>query len=178
MISTAFAQGAEGAAHASSILTDPTFWVGLSFLTFIALVAKPAWKMSTSALDGKIEEIRAKMEEATKLREEAQDMLAGYKRKMADAEKEAEAIIAQAREEAQLMKARLTEEMEAGLQRREKLAMDRIAQAEADATAEVKALTADIALSAAQQVISESMTDDRAETLVDTAIKELPEKFN
>ncbi len=92
MISTAHAQSAD-AAQGNALLSDPTFWVAISFVIFVLLAAKPAWKFITSALDAKIEEIREKIEEATKLREEAQEMLAEYKRKLADADKEAGDII-------------------------------------------------------------------------------------
>jgi len=178
VISSALAQTADGAAQAGSALNNPTLWVAISFILFIALIAKPAWKFVTSALDSKIDEIRDKIEEATKLRDEAQDMLAAHKRKMAEAEKEADDIINQARKEAQLLKAKMTEELEASLQRREKLAMDRIAQAEADAADEVRSLTTDIALAAARGLLADAVKDDKADALIDDAIKELPEKLN
>ena len=178
MISPAIAQSAEGAAQAGSVLNNPTLWVAISFFIFIALIAKPAWKFVTGALDKKIDDIRDKIEEATKLREEAQDMLAAHKRKIADAEKEVDEIINQARDEAQALKAKLTEELEASLQRREKLALDRIAQAEADAAEDVRALTTDIALAAARGLLADAVRDDKADALINDAIKELPEKLN
>jgi F-type H+-transporting ATPase subunit b len=177
MISTAYAQSAD-AAQSSALLSDPTFWVAISFVIFVLLAAKPSWKFIASALAAKIEEIREKIEEATKLREEAQEMLAEYKRKLADAEKEAGDIITQAREEAQLIKTRMTKDLEASLQRRKKMAMDRIAQAEFDAAAEVRSLTAEIALDAARQVIQDNVTGDKASSMIDDAIKDLPEKLN
>ena len=90
MISSAIAQTADGAGQASSVLNNPSLWVAISFILFLALIAKPAWKFITSSLDKKIDEIRAKIEEATKLREEAQDILAAHKRKLSDAETEAD----------------------------------------------------------------------------------------
>lgn len=177
-MSTAFAAGAEGSAHAASIWTEPTTWVAISFIIFVAIFAKPAWKFTTSALDKKIAEIEHSIEEATKLREEAQDMLAGYKRKIADAEKEAEDIIAQARDEAKSLKDRMAADLEASLKRRERLAMDRIGQAEADATAEVRALTTEIALNATNQLMTDNVKGDKADELVDSAIQELSKKLN
>ncbi len=76
------------------------------------------------------------------------------------------------------MKTRMTEDLEASLQRREKMAMDRIAQAESDAAAEVRSLTAEIALDAARQVIQDNVTGDKASSMIDDAIKDLPEKLN
>tara|TARA_B100000315_G_scaffold249276_1_gene280243 strand:- start:5923 stop:6462 length:540 start_codon:yes stop_codon:yes gene_type:complete len=179
MISTAYAaETAGGAAAHGAFYDSPTFWVAISFAIFVVLLAKPVWKFATSALDKKIDEIEASIEEATKLREEAQDLLAGYKRKIADAEKEAEDIVGQARDEAQLLKNRMTTDLEASLERREKLAMDRIAQAENDATAEVRAMTADVALAATRQLLIDNAKDAKADELIDGAIKELPEKLN
>ncbi|MBT7956815.1 MAG: F0F1 ATP synthase subunit B [Rhodospirillaceae bacterium] len=177
MISTAYA--ASGAAAGQEAFYDsPTFWVALSFVIFVLLLAKPMWKFVTAALDKKIDEIEASIEEAAKLREEAQDLLAGYKRKIADAEKEAEDIVNQARDEAQALKNRMTTDLEASLERREKLAIDRIAQAETDATTEVRAMTADIALAATRQLLIDNAKDAKADELIDGAIKELPEKLN
>ena len=178
MISSAIAQTADSVEQAGSILNNPSLWVAISFILFLILIAKPAWTFITSSLDKKIDEIRAKIEEATKLREEAQDILAAHKRKLSDAENEADDIIRQAREQAQTLKTKLTEELEEALQRREKLAMDRIAQAETDAQEEVRALTTDIALAAARGLLADEVQNDKAEALVNDAIRELPEKLN
>ena len=178
MISSAIAQTADSAGQAGSVLNNPSIWVAISFILFLALISKPAWKFITSSLDKKINEIRRKIEEATKLREEAQDILAAHKRKLSDAEKEADDIINQAREEAQRLRTRLTEDLENALQRREKLAMDRIAQAENDAQEEVRALTTDIALAAARSLLADAVQNEKADALINDAIKELPEKLN
>ena len=178
MISSAIAQTADGVGQAGSVLNNPSLWVAISFILFLALIAKPAWNLITSSLDKKIDEIRAKIEEATKLREEAQAILAAHKRKLSDAEKEADDIINQAREEAQILKTTLKEDLENALQRREKLAMDRIAQAETDAQEEVRTLTIDIALAAARGLLMDAVQNDKADALINDAIKELPEKLN
>ena len=178
MISSAIAQTADGAEQAGSLLNNPSLWVAISFILFLALIAKPAWQFITSSLDKKIDEIRTKIEEATKLREEAQDILAAHKRKLSDAEKEADDIINQAREEAQILRTKLTQDLEIALQRREKLAMDRIAQAEADAQEEVRMLTTDIALEAARSLLADTVQNDKADALINDAIKEIPEKLN
>ena len=178
MISSAIAQTADSVEQAGSILNNPSLWVAIAFILFLILIAKPAWTFITSSLDKKIDEIRAKIEEATKLREEAQDILAAHKRKLSEAENEADDIIRQAREQAQTLKTKLTEELEEALQRREKLAMDRIAQAETDAQEEVRALTTDIALAAARGLLADAVQNDKAEALVNDAIRELPDKLN
>ena len=72
----------------------------------------------------------------------------------------------------------MTTDLEASLERREKLAIDRIAQAETDATTEVRAMTADIALAATRQLLIDNAKDAKADELIDGAIEELPEKLN
>ena len=84
MIGTAHA--AEGAASAP-FWHDPTFWVAVAFVILIVSIAKPVWGFVTKALDAKIEAIGSQLDAATRLREEAQELLASYKRKIAEAEK-------------------------------------------------------------------------------------------
>jgi F-type H+-transporting ATPase subunit b len=153
---------------------SPAFWVAISFIIFIAICAKPVWRFTTSALDKKIESIETSIEEATRLREEAQDLLASYKRKIADAEKEAEIIISQARDEATNLKDRMTANLGLTLERREKLAIDRISQAESEATKEVRILTANIALEATHQLLVGHIKDTKEDELIDAAVKNLP----
>lgn len=159
-------------------MEDPTFWVSLSFIILIALAIKPLYGKIVGALDAKIAEIQARIDEAMRLREEAQEMLASAKRKLAEAQREAQSIVEDARSSAQSLRAKMTEDAEASLKRRERMAMDRIAQAEADATAEIRALTADIALEATRQILAQEVQGQRAEQLVDAAIGEFGNKLN
>ena len=177
MIPQVYAAGAENATP-EAFYADPAFWVAVAFIIFVLIFAKPVWKFASVALDKKISEIETSIEEATKLREEALDLVTNYKRKIVDAEKEAEAIISQARDEALAMKSLMTSDLEASLERRKKLAMDRIAQAEKDATAEVRAMTADLALAATRQLLIENVTEIKADELIDAAVNELPTKLN
>ena len=173
-ISPAHAAAADGAAF----YADPTFWVAVSFIILIAAAAKPVWGIVTRMMDAKIDSIRRQLDEATRLREEAQELLASYKRKIAEAEQEAEAIIGEAREEAERLRGKMTEDLEHSLQRREKLAMDRIAQAETEATQEVRAMASDIALTATRTILEDTVQGDKADRLIDDAIDELPDKLN
>ena len=177
MIAQVYAAGAENATP-EAFYADPAFWVAVAFIIFVLIFAKPVWKFASVALDKKISEIETSIEEATKLREEALDLVTNYKRKIVDAEKEAEAIISQARDEALAMKSLMTSDLEVSLKRRKKLAMDRIAQAEKDATAEVRAMTADLALAATRQLLIENVTEIKADELIDAAVNELPTKLN
>ena len=177
MISHAYASVTSGIPP-QAIYTSPAFWVAVAFIIFILIFSKPAWKFIITALDGKINQIEASIEEATNLREEAQDLLASYKRKLADVEKESEAIIGQAREEATALKLQMAKDLEDSLNRREKLALDRISQAENDATVEVRAMITDIALSATRQLLIENINDAKADDLINASIKDLSNKLN
>jgi F-type H+-transporting ATPase subunit b len=159
-------------------MEDPAFWVSLAFVILLALTIKPVYGKITGALDAKIAEIQARIDEAMRLREEAQEMLASAKRKLAEAQREAQTIVDEARSNAQALRTKMTEDAEASLKRRERMAMDRIAQAEADATAEIRALTADVALEATRRILAQEVQGQRAEQLVDTAISELGSKLN
>lgn len=178
LAATAAAAAAEGTAQVEAFYLTADFWVAVAFVILVGGVARPLWRLITAALDERVELIRSRLEEATKLREEAQEMLAGYKRKLAEAESEAEEIIAQARDAAKALEQSMTEDLEAALARRERSAMDRIAQAEAEAVTEVRMATADIALSATRRLLAENITGDKAKALIDAAIDELPEKLN
>ena len=178
MISFAFAQAAGSPEQVVSIWNNPTLWVAISFGIFVMVFARPAWRFVTNSIDDKIAEIKNRIEEATALREEAQDILAANKRKMLEAEKEAEEIIAQAREESLALKTRLAEELQESLKRREKIAVDRISQAEADAVDAVRLMTIDVALNAAEQILSQTVKGQKGKSLIDNAIKELPDKLN
>ncbi|NQU60458.1 MAG: F0F1 ATP synthase subunit B [Rhodospirillales bacterium] len=157
-----------------AFLSDPTFWVAVAFVIFVGAMAKPAGKLITGSLDTRSDKIRADLEEAENLREEAQDLLATYQRKQRDAIQEAEAMIVQAQTEAERLIQQGRERLEAVLERREKLAMDRIAQAEVQAIDTVRAKTVDIALNATRGFLADQLKDKQAEALIDAAIKDLP----
>ncbi len=161
-----------------AFLQDPTFWVLVAFIIFIAATARPIFRLATAGLDKRADKIRADLEEAEKLREEAQDLLAGYQRKQRDAIGEAEAIIADAREEAERLGQQGLEKLQASLERREKQALERIAQAEVQALDTVRAKTVDMALDATRDFLSHELKSKQADALIDTAIKDLPGKLH
>ncbi len=161
-----------------AFLQDPTFWVLVAFVIFIAATARPISRLATAGLDKRADKIRADLEEAEKLREEAQDLLAGYQRKQRDAIKEAEAIVAHAREEAERLGRQGREKLEASLERRGKLALERIAQAEAQALDSVRAKTIDMALDATRDFLSHELKGKQADALIKAAIKDLPGKLH
>jgi F-type H+-transporting ATPase subunit b len=176
MISVAYA--ADAAHHAGPFYAEPAFWVGVAFFVVVGLAFRPVLNGIGAALDARAAKIKARLDEAARLREEAQETLARYQRKQRDAMKEAEEIIAHAKAEAERLAAQAAKDLEASLKRREQQAMDRIAQAEAQALKEVQNLAVEVAISAARQVLAESISKTQAATLVDAAIEELPRKLH
>lgn len=160
------------------MLYTAEFWVFVSFVIFVAAVGKKIWATVAGLLDSRAERIRQELDEAQRLREDAQSTLASYQRRQRDALKEAEAIVAHAREEAERLRQHATAELEASLKRREQQAMDRIAQAEAQALAEVRNLTVDIAIGASRRILSEGVGPAEQQRLVDQAIADLPKNLH
>ena len=157
---------------------SPEFWVAVAFIIFIASTARPIWLAVTKALDNRANSIRDELAAAQNLREEAQATLAEYKRKQRDTAKEAEAIIRQAREEAARSSAQGKKDLEQTLVRRQQLAVDRIAQAEATAVKDVRSIAVEVAIAAASKVLKKQLAGEEGSKLVDEAIKELPTKLH
>jgi F-type H+-transporting ATPase subunit b len=159
------------------IFADPEFWVLVAVIVFIAAVWKPAKKMLIGALDDRATRIREELEAARNLREEAERLLAAYQLKQRDAGAEAEAIVAHAKIEAERLGAQLAKNLEDMLQRRRRLAEERIAQEEAKALAEIRAVTVDVAISAARRVIAAELGERRGAAMIDAAIAALPHQL-
>ncbi|MBM3506166.1 MAG: F0F1 ATP synthase subunit B [Alphaproteobacteria bacterium] len=156
----------------------PHNWAMLGFLAFVALVGKKGWLFITGWLDGRTAEIKAKLDEASRLRAEAEALLASYVKNQKDAEREAEQILAQARTEAARMAEDAARALELAVTRRTELAKDRIARAEQKALKEVRDVAIDIAVRGAQRLIVAEMDDRQADRMVDDAIRELDRKLH
>ncbi len=157
---------------------DPAFWVAVAFVIFVAGAVWKGRAPITGMLDARIEAIRVEIDEARRLREEAQASLAAYQRKLRDAVGEAERLVARARDAAESSGERAAEALEATLARRQAQALDNIAQAEAAAVKQVRDTTIDVALAATREVLRAHLTGANADALIDAAIKELPEKLH
>jgi F-type H+-transporting ATPase subunit b len=154
---------------------SPEFWVAVGFVLLVIGIARPISKMMGSALDARADKIRATLQEAEKLREDAQRLLAEYERKTRDVMRESEDIIAQARAAAERMEAEAS--LATAMKRREQLAIEKIAQAEAEALQEVRTAAVDIAVAAAGRLIGERLGAERSGALIDAAIREVPAKL-
>lgn len=160
------------------MLHDPEFWVALAFLLVVAVIFRPAAKAITATLDDRAGKIRVQIEEARKLREDAQALLAEYQRKQREAMAEAEKIITQAKADAARLKADAEKDLEHAIERRKQQALERIAQTEAQAVASVRNTAVDVALAAAEQLIKSGLDPAKQKSLADKAIDELPGRLN
>ena len=157
---------------------EPEFWILLAVVVFVIGVWKPARRAILGGLDARAVRIRDELEAARRLREEAQEALAGYQKQQREAAAEAEAIIAHAKAEAERIAGQAAHNLEETLERRRRLAEERIAQEEAKALAEIRAVTVDVAIAAARQVIIAELDEQRDAALIDAAITSLPQQLH
>lgn len=157
----------------------PEFWVAVSFFAFIGgLLKMGVPSLITKALDDRADAVRKELDQARRLREEAQDLLADYQRKQRAADDEAKAIIEQARREAEAMKAESAKSLKEQLERRTRLAEEKIARAEAQAVSEVRAAAVDAAMSTAERLIADKMSSGGGADIVNRSIRDLKGKLN
>ena len=156
-----------------------TLWVFVCMLIFLGILVylKVPAKL-LEALDNRSEKIRSDLENARRLREEAQALLAEYQRKFSGAEEEAQAVIDQARREAEAMAEDAKARMEEYVTRRTRAVEQRIAQAEVTAIAEVKARAVDVAAAAAGRIAADKSEGEVGDRLVDAAIEGLKSRLN
>jgi F-type H+-transporting ATPase subunit b len=159
------------------LFADPEFWVLLAVVIFVVAVWKPASRTVFGGLDDRTARIRADLDEARRLRQEAEQLLAEYQRKEHEAAADAQAMVAHAREEAERLATQAARDLEQALARRQRLAEERIAQAEAKAVEEIRAVAIDVAISAAREVIVSDFDEQRGGALIDTAIAALPQQL-
>jgi len=158
---------------------DPEFWVLLAFVIFIGVLVRfGVPKMALSALDERGARIKQALDEAQRLRSEAQAVLTQYQQKRAEAEKEAQAIIVSARVEAERLAGEAKGKVEEFVARRTKMAESKIAQAEAQALADVRAAAADAAVAAAEKILVQTTHGAAAESLIAKGISDLKAKLN
>lgn len=161
------------------MFATPEFWVLVSFLGFVGLVIYyKVPGMIGGMLDKRAADIAAELDEARRLREEAQQLLASYQRKQREAMKEAEDIITQAKAEAEQLAKETRANMEAQVDRRTKLAEDKIAQAETQAINDVRATAADVAVGAARRVIAGKVDAGADAKLIEKSISDLASKLH
>lgn len=163
----------------SYLLSDPTFWAAVGLVLFFGVLF---WQKVPGAiaklLDSRADAIRTELEEARRLREEAQELLASFQRKQREAEAEADGIIAQAKKDAKSMRAEARKELSERLDRRTAMAEQRIAQAEAHASQEIRALAADLAVDAAAKLLGEKLTKKQISDQIKADLETLEQRLN
>tara|TARA_R110000782_G_scaffold44654_3_gene99712 strand:- start:638 stop:1153 length:516 start_codon:yes stop_codon:yes gene_type:complete len=160
-------------------LANPEFWVGAGLIVFfgiLMLVKVPA--AIAGQLDATAAKIQGELDEATRLRTEAEALLKQIRAEKAEAEVQAAQMLAAAEADARIMETEARAKLEETLTRRQALAEQRIAQAEAQATAEVKAAAADLAARAAEQILAARLAGQTKDPLVDAAIAQIGTRLN
>lgn len=160
--------------HEESFFAEPRNWVIIAFIIFFAVFGKKLWGAIAGMLDARAVSIKAELEEAARLKREAEAMLRDAEKVRSDALADAKSLIEGAKAEAARVSAAAHEEAEHAAKRREKMAIDRIAAAEKAAVDEVRLTAADVATTAARQVIAEGLSADSDAVLIDQAIANLP----
>ena len=163
----------------SEILSNSLTWVTISTLAFVGLMIHfKVPKMATDALDARAEAIAKELEEAAKLREEAQALLASYQRRQREAEKEAEEIIALAKAESVRMRTETEQLLAEHIERRTAMAEDKLARAEAQALNDVRSYAADTAVNATRKLLADRMDETGGAALIDKNIDEIKNKMH
>ncbi len=155
------------------------FWVAIAFLILMGVFGYVGvHRTILKALDNRADRIRAELDDAKRLKDEAAQLVAEYRAKRKTAEREAQDIIASAKQDAERIANEAKAKTEDFVARRTKMAETKIAQAEAQAIADVKAAAADAAVAAASQVLAGSAKGAVADQLITQGIAELRQKLN
>jgi F-type H+-transporting ATPase subunit b len=157
-----------------NLFSDPHVWEAVSFVLFFLLLGRTIWSKLTGALDARGEAVKAELAEASRLRTEAEAMLRQAEADRTAALAEAQQMLDRARAEALRVAEAAGVEAEAAAKRRERMALDRIASAEAGAIADVRNTAAEIATAAARAVIAQQLDATADALLIDRAVAELP----
>jgi F-type H+-transporting ATPase subunit b len=153
-------------------------WLLVALIVLIAVIYKPLTRAIFGALDGHAAKVRAELDQAKRLREEAQHLLAEHQRQLASGQDQATAIVEQARREAERQTDRQRRELESSLSRRAEQALDRIAQEEARALQEVRGYAASLAVRTTERLLREQIDEAQAKALLDDAIGEVGRRLS
>ena len=160
-------------------LSEPELWVGIGLLIFIGIaIAAGVPKLVAGTLDARAAKIQSELDEAQRLRAEAEALLATIRAEKAAADIQAREMLAAAEADARIMEAEAKVRLEETLARRQALAERRIASAEAQASAEVKAAAADVAAQAAETILAARLQTQKSDPLLDAAIGQIGTRLN
>ncbi len=178
IISPAFASTTTAHAAEHNLFQDPTFWVGIAFcLTIIALI-KLAGKAVSSLLQARADGIASKLDEASQLRRQAEQLLAEYTDRHEKMEQTTCSALKEAEEKAEKLKQEIQKDFEQKLKNRETAAEQRLNRAAEEASEEVRNKAVAIAMQAVEQILTEKLSGEEGQKLIDEAIDALPGLFN
>jgi len=153
-------------------------WLLIALVILIAAIFKPVSKMILGALDGHASKVRTELDEAKRLREEAQSLLAEHQRQLAAGQDHARNVAEQAQRQAERQAEQQRAELETSLARRTEQALGRIAQEEARAVQDVRNQAASLAIRTTRRLLADQVDSDHAKVLLDGAIEEVGRKLS
>jgi F-type H+-transporting ATPase subunit b len=158
---------------------EAEFWVAVAFINFVGVLGYfGAHRRLVNSIDDRRDRIEAELDEARRLKAEAEALLATYRRKHQEAEREAQTIIASAKAEAERLAGEAEAKIEEFVVRRTKMAESKIAQAEAQALADVRSAATEVAVAAAEAILTHSVKGKVADDLLAKGIADLKAKLN
>jgi F-type H+-transporting ATPase subunit b len=158
---------------------EAEFWVAVAFVVFVGVLGYfGVHKLLVKGIDDRRDRIRTELDEARRLKAEAEALLASYRRKQHEAEQEAQAIVASAKTEAERLAIEAEAKIEEFVGRRTKMAESKIAQAEAQALADVRSAAAEAAVAAAETILTHTVKNKVADDLIAKGIADLKGKLN
>lgn len=177
IISQAFASTA-GHAGEHNMFQDPTFWVGVAFCITLFTLIKLAGKTISALLQARADKIAARLDEASKLRVEAEALLAEYTTRYEKISQTTQDALKEAEEKAQKLKENIRNDFEEKLKKREEATETRLNRAAEEASEEIRAMAVTIAMQTVEKILSEKLSGDDGQRLINEAIDKLPELFS
>ena len=160
-------------------MSDPEIWVAVAFFVFLGVLAYFRFhKTILGGLDQRAARIKSELDEARRIKSEAQALLGESQRKLQEADREAESLMAGARAEAERVALEAKAKLDEFVSRRTKMAEAKIMQAEAQGLADVRAAAAEAAVKAAERIMTRTVKGNVAEKLIDKGVEELKAKLN
>jgi F-type H+-transporting ATPase subunit b len=159
------------------MLQDPEFWVALSFVLFVFAVFKPVGKVLTSALDTRSAKIKKQLDDAHRLIEEAESLLASYKRRQNEASAEALKIVKNAEDEARRIVSQAEQNLEESLNKKIQVAMHKIATYEHAVVQEIRMNAIDLSVKTVRDILQEKLSNTASEEIVARAITQMNKKL-
>lgn len=157
--------------HQEAFYEHPTFWVAVSFVLVILVLAKPVGKLLKAMLEKRIEGILNRITEAANLKDDAQKLLVEYERKFINAETEAGNILRKSEKEIELLRKESLDKLKNEMAAKEKEAENRLTAAQSEAQNEIAKLTSELTIKAVKAAIAEKLNNKAQDDLIDQSIK-------